>query len=66
MLTLKSFIERHWFLYENYCFECKQRAAALACVSVHARPAAGRNITQYVPNINIRVSLMRRANICIL
>lgn len=27
---------------------------------------AMRNITQYVPNINIRVSLMRGTNICIL
>jgi len=62
MLTLKSFIERHWFLYENRCFECKHRAR----VERDARPIAKRNIRQYVSNINIRVSLMRSANICIL
>jgi hypothetical protein len=35
MSTLKSFIERHWFLYENHCFECKHRdhGRARACVS---------------------------------
>lgn len=64
MLTLKSFIDRHWFLYENRCFECKHRARAR--VQRGARPAARRNIRQYVSNINIRVSLMRGTNICIL
>lgn len=48
MLTLKSFIERHRFLYENRCFECKHRAQ-------RARPAVRRNITQYVSNINTRI-----------
>lgn len=39
---------------------------ARACNGSALVPAARRNIRQYVSNINIRVSLMRRTNICIL